>query len=107
MASFDDVPPLVSTVVDGVTHTLWALTDPEALDAVAADLAPRAAVIADGHHRYATYLRHQADRHAAGDGAGPWDRGLALLKSGDMPKARESFLSATQPSAPAEPEYTA
>jgi uncharacterized protein (DUF1015 family) len=36
-------------------------------------------VIADGHHRYATYLRHQADRHAAGAGAGPWDRGLALL----------------------------
>ena len=44
-----------------------------------ADLLPRRAVIADGHHRYATYLRHQADRHAAGDGAGPWDRGLALL----------------------------
>ena len=79
VASFDDVPPLVSTVVDGVTHTLWALTDPEALDAVAADLAPRAAVIADGHHRYATYLRHQAGRHARGAGAGAWDRGLALL----------------------------
>jgi len=29
------------------------------------------------------------------------DRGLALLKSGDLPKARESFLSATAPSAPA------
>jgi Ca-activated chloride channel family protein len=29
------------------------------------------------------------------------DRGLALLKSGDLPKARESFLSATAPTAPA------
>lgn len=29
------------------------------------------------------------------------DRGLALLKSGDLAKARESFLSATTPSAPA------
>jgi uncharacterized protein (DUF1015 family) len=65
--------------VDGVTHRIWALTDPATLRAIAADLLPRRAVIADGHHRYATYLRHQADRHAAGDGAGPWDRGLALL----------------------------
>lgn len=29
------------------------------------------------------------------------DRGLALMKSGDLAKARESFLSATAPSAPA------
>jgi uncharacterized protein (DUF1015 family) len=39
-------------------------------------------VIADGHHRYATFLRYQADRHAAGDGAGPWDLGLAFLVDG-------------------------
>lgn len=79
VASVDDQPPLVRTSLDGVTHRVWALTDPETLGAVADDLLPRRAVIADGHHRYATYLRHQADRHAAGDGAGPWDRGLALL----------------------------
>ena len=79
VASGDDRPPLVSVTVDGVTHRLWALTDPDTLRAVAGDLLARRAVIADGHHRYATYLRHQADRHAAGDGAGPWDRGLALL----------------------------
>ena len=72
-------PPLASAVVDGVTHRIWALTDPATLRAIAADLLPRRAVIADGHHRYATYLRHQADRHAAGAGPGPWDRGLALL----------------------------
>jgi uncharacterized protein (DUF1015 family) len=72
-------PPLCSAVVDGVTHRIWALTDPETLHAIAGDLLLRRAVIADGHHRYATYLRHQADRHAAGAGAGPWDRGLALL----------------------------
>ena len=72
-------PPLASAVVDGVTHRVWALTDAETLAEIAADLLPRRTVIADGHHRYATYLRHQADRHAAGAGAGPWDRGLALL----------------------------
>jgi uncharacterized protein (DUF1015 family) len=36
-------------------------------------------MIADGHHRYATYLQHQAERRAAGAGPGPWDYGLALL----------------------------
>jgi uncharacterized protein (DUF1015 family) len=79
VASCDDQPALMEAVVDGVTHRVWALTDPDTLRAVAGDLLPRRAVIADGHHRYATYLRHQADRHAAGAGAGPWDRGLALL----------------------------
>jgi uncharacterized protein (DUF1015 family) len=79
VASCDDQPPLAEAVVDGVTHRIWALTDPSTVRAVADDLLPRRAVIADGHHRYATYLRHQADRHAAGAGAGPWDRGLALL----------------------------
>jgi uncharacterized protein (DUF1015 family) len=79
VAAADVEPPLATATVHGVTHRIWALTDPTTLRAVAGDLLPRRAVIADGHHRYATYLRHQADRHAAGDGAGPWDRGLALL----------------------------
>lgn len=79
VASYGDEPPLAEASVDGVTHRVWALTDPTTLRAVAEDLLPRRAVIADGHHRYATYLRHQADRHAAGAGTGPWDRGLALL----------------------------
>jgi uncharacterized protein (DUF1015 family) len=41
--------------------------------------AARSALIADGHHRYATYLQRQAERHARGDGPGPWDAGLCLL----------------------------
>jgi uncharacterized protein (DUF1015 family) len=73
-------PPLVDTVTpDGIRHRLWAVTDPADLAAVAADLAPRSALIADGHHRYSAYLRLQARRRAAGDGPGPWDYGLALL----------------------------
>jgi len=75
-------PDLTVTTPDGITHRLWAVTDPRVLDEVAADLAGRRAVIADGHHRYATFLRYQADRHAAGDGAGPWDLGLAFLVDG-------------------------
>ena len=70
------------TTPDGVRHRIWAITDPATLQAIAADLHPRRAVIADGHHRYATFLRYQADRHAAGSGQGPWDLGLAFLVDG-------------------------
>ncbi|MCW2680009.1 MAG: hypothetical protein JWM62_1410 [Frankiales bacterium] len=68
-----------ASLADGLRHRLWAITDRALLAEVAADLHPRKALIADGHHRYATYLRRQADRHGAGDGAGPWDSGLCLL----------------------------
>jgi len=72
--------PLVQAVTsDGVRHRLWAITDPAALSEIAADLAPRQALIADGHHRYAAYLGLQARRRAEGAGPGPWDYGLALL----------------------------
>jgi uncharacterized protein (DUF1015 family) len=63
---------------DGVTHRLWALTDPALHAAVAADLADRRALIADGHHRYATYRQRQQN-HRSESAAGPWDRGLTLL----------------------------
>ncbi|HWH28509.1 MAG TPA: DUF1015 domain-containing protein [Mycobacteriales bacterium] len=80
VAAADTGTPLVDAdLPDGLRHRLWALTDRDALEAVAADLLPRTALIADGHHRYATYLRRQADHHAAGHGRGPWDAGLCLL----------------------------
>lgn len=71
--------PVVSGQADGFEHRLWMLTEPAVLADVAADLAARRAVIADGHHRYATALRYQEEQYAAGRGAGPWDRTLALL----------------------------
>ena len=72
--------PLVEALTtDGLRHRLWAVTDPADLAAIAADLAPRQALIADGHHRYAAYLQLQERRHRAGSGPGPWDYGLALL----------------------------
>lgn len=77
----DTGPALLADAVlaDGLRHRLWALSDRAALAAVADDLHPRRALIADGHHRYATYLRRQAARHEAGAGPGPWDFGLCLL----------------------------
>jgi uncharacterized protein (DUF1015 family) len=72
--------PLVDALApDGTGHRIWQLDDPADLAKIAADLAPRQALIADGHHRYAAYLRLQAERHADGAGEGPWDSGLALL----------------------------
>jgi uncharacterized protein (DUF1015 family) len=72
-------PLLEARTADGQRHRLWAITDPAQLAAIAADLAPHQALIADGHHRYAAYLRLQEREHQAGAGAGPWDYGLALL----------------------------
>jgi len=80
----DQRTPLAAAVTDdGVTHRLWALTDPAEHAAIAADLAARTALIADGHHRYAAYLELRAQMRAAGHGAGPWDYGLAFLVDAD------------------------
>jgi uncharacterized protein (DUF1015 family) len=79
VASVSDAAPLAQArTADGITHTLWALTDPSIHSAVAADLVTRRALIADGHHRYATYreLQHQLRDQR---GPGPWDFGLTLL----------------------------
>ena len=77
--------PLACAVTDdGMTHRLWAVTDPGVQAAITADLATRTALIADGHHRYAAYreLRRGECGHA-GAGAGPWDYGLAFLVDAD------------------------
>jgi uncharacterized protein (DUF1015 family) len=64
---------------DLLRHRLWAVTDPGELAEIAADLAPRTALIADGHHRYAAYLQLRERLSSGGAEAGPWDYGLALL----------------------------
>ena len=76
--------PLACTVTDdGVEHRLWALTDPAEHAAIAADLAERTALIADGHHRYAAYGELRAAMRGTGHGDGPWDFGLAFLVDAD------------------------
>ena len=55
-------------------HRVWAIHDPVDLDDLNAGLAGSRALIADGHHRYAAYLRMQ--QQAPG---GANDRGLAML----------------------------
>lgn len=69
-------PPLLSTTTeDGYGHRLWAITDPAETARVLADLAHHQALIADGHHRWATYLRLRAEHPSPS----PWDHGLVLL----------------------------
>lgn len=75
----DEEPLIAFRADDGLTHRLWRITDPALHARVAADIRDRQALIADGHHRYATYRALQARRRAADDGPGPWDAGLALL----------------------------
>ncbi|HEX8304406.1 MAG TPA: DUF1015 domain-containing protein [Jatrophihabitans sp.] len=72
----DQEPTSTATTPDGIRHRLWTVTDPDAHAAVATDLVGRRALIADGHHRYATYRQLQADHSGE---PGPWDRGLTLL----------------------------
>ncbi|MEV4896750.1 DUF1015 domain-containing protein, partial [Nonomuraea sp. NPDC055795] len=52
-------PLVTAQTTDGVRHSLWAITDEAEIDAVNADLRHRQALIADGHHRYATYRELQ------------------------------------------------
>ena len=55
----EQAPVAQAQTPDGVTHRLWAFTDADLHTAIAADLADRRALIADGHHRYATYRQLQ------------------------------------------------
>ena len=69
-------PPLLCTTTeDGFSHRLWSVTSPADLSAIRTDLARHRAVIADGHHRWATYLRLRAEHPSPS----PWDFGLVLL----------------------------
>ena len=53
-------------------NRIWAVRDPERLADLATALAPSRALIADGHHRYAAYLRMQESHvgHPGRSGAG-------------------------------------
>ncbi|WP_326751933.1 DUF1015 domain-containing protein [Streptomyces hirsutus] len=68
-------PVLATTTEDGFHHRLWSLTGPEDLATVRTDLAGQQALIADGHHRWATYRRLRAQHPSPS----PWDHGLVLL----------------------------
>ncbi|MEU1321027.1 DUF1015 domain-containing protein [Streptomyces tibetensis] len=70
------LPPLLATTTeDGFRHRLWSVTAPEDLATIQTDLGRHQALIADGHHRWATYRRLRAEHPSPS----PWDHGLVLL----------------------------
>jgi uncharacterized protein (DUF1015 family) len=51
---------VVEIFENDVRQRLWKITDPEALDAIQSEMAPkRGLIIADGHHRYSTGLTYR------------------------------------------------
>lgn len=54
---------------DGVTHSLWVLTDPEICGRISEAVGTFPIVVADGHHRYETSLTYLDERQAAADNA--------------------------------------
>jgi uncharacterized protein (DUF1015 family) len=80
-------PRLSTAELDGVASTLWALTDPLAIEQLAAFLADRPVYIADGHHRYTTALTYRDERRAAGrDGPdAPYESVMMALVNMDDP----------------------
>ncbi|MFI9585952.1 DUF1015 domain-containing protein [Streptomyces sp. NPDC052236] len=68
-------PPVALTRLDGITHTLWACTNPTEQAELTTALTGTQALIADGHHRHAACHWLRAEQC----GPGPWDRSLALL----------------------------
>jgi uncharacterized protein (DUF1015 family) len=51
----------------GVVHRLWPLDDQGAVSAVTGLMGPKPIFIADGHHRYETSLRYQAEARERGE----------------------------------------
>ena len=72
------IPDVDYTDRSGQQHRIWRITDPRLLGTIAAGLAPGSFVIADGHHRYAAYLRLQESYPGT-----PWDRGLTMVVDQD------------------------
>lgn len=64
-------------------HRIWAIRDPAQLRVIAEELAGAQALIADGHHRYAAYLRLQRREASAGRVGLATDFGLAMLVDQD------------------------
>jgi uncharacterized protein (DUF1015 family) len=62
----------------GQQHRVWAVRDPHELELLATALAPARTLIADGHHRYAAYMRMQQQQPGTA-----MDAGLAMLVDQD------------------------
>lgn len=62
--------PLGDVTVDGVTHGVERVTDPDRVAAISAAVSSSPALIADGHHRYSIARTYRDEQRAAGDAPG-------------------------------------
>ncbi|MEU7857412.1 DUF1015 family protein [Nonomuraea sp. NPDC049141] len=97
-------PLVTARTEDGLYHRLWAITDPAEIDAVNTDLRTRQALIADGHHRYATYRVLQRQEHAARTGQAPGSWPLLTTPTPAAPQPPGPSSPDTQPHPDTEPE---
>jgi len=66
----------------GVTHSLWRISDPQAIAKIQTELAAKKLVIADGHHRYETALAYRNECRAQSGSSepnAPWERVMMTL----------------------------
>jgi len=66
--SVSSKPTFLSGELDGVSHDLWKLTDPEAIRGLQEVIAGSQVYIADGHHRYETALEYERIRQRENPG---------------------------------------
>ncbi|PIE31634.1 MAG: hypothetical protein CSA55_05275 [Ilumatobacter coccineus] len=68
-----------SMTVDGVTHEVERVTDPDRIAAIAAKVSDARVVIADGHHRYGVARRYRDEMAAQGRASSSQELTLALI----------------------------
>lgn len=74
----NDAPAASWTDDDGVTHSLWVISDADSIEKIGAAVASAPVVIADGHHRYETSLAYRDERREAATGT-PTDPAYDLV----------------------------
>jgi uncharacterized protein (DUF1015 family) len=74
-------PSAAATDDEGVRHQMWVVEDSGQIDAWRREMASLPVFLADGHHRYETALRYQAERRASASGGPPawYDYTMILL----------------------------
>jgi len=66
LAAQETDKPLVSSgALDGESHEVWAITQPEVVSHICSRLANQPLYIADGHHRYESALAYQRERRTS------------------------------------------
>ncbi len=81
-------PEICVTDEYGVTHKVWALSDPATAAQICRTMADQKLIIADGHHRYETALNYRNERRAAtgkADPEAPYERVMMTLVNAHSP----------------------